>query len=248
MTAPQPLRPQPVSLPVAILATLLALDLMLLALLWTGGPSGWSLGPVRLLPGYVESAVPLALVLGLLCWGARVGRPRLAELTRTQLLTRWRGAGPVRRLALMASVILGLGAVDEALQAPKAALRIRLTQAAQPQPSLTYNRDNRHVPELLAALLQQSPRGDAVVLVDDDDARAHEAAYYAYPLLLYMAPEQRAWSLRARMDHLGAPDPTLAPTAPAPAMHLSEAFADERGMRLLHVSRGDVISLGATRP
>lgn len=217
----------------ALLWLLLGLDGALLVALWCGGPAGLLVFGARLLPGYVESALPLAVALLVTLGWLRLGSRRVALRAWVQWRRRWAPASPPRRLALLASLAMLAVALDDLVATPKDALRLRLVQAASSTPSLTHNRHNRHVPGLVAAVTARPDAGPLVVHLDDDDARGHEAAYYAYPRLLLMAPARRAWSLRARMDHLGLPDPAPPPSLPEPPLGVSRAFAHERGLPLL---------------
>jgi hypothetical protein len=224
-----------------ILWAALVADGLVLAGLWFGVPHGldlgWALDGLVIEPGWIDVAVPLALGLAVAIGVVHVGPRRLAAHVAERTRELLGAAGPAGRVRLALAACMTLAALDTLLGAPVASLRLRVAQTASARPALTHNRDHHHVPALLDAVASRRDDAAVVVHVEDDDPRGHVASYYAYPRLLLMAPERRAWTLRSRMDRLGVPDPTLPPAGPGPGVERSAAFARERDADLL-VLRG----------
>jgi hypothetical protein len=211
-----------------------ALDLGLLAvgavLAWIvttgGGRIEW--GPLRL--SATGTGNPLALgsvlaVLRLALWDASAGRHALGALE-------WWGSRPLRMRAA-ALLALGVGlAQAAALERSMRRALDRLAQGAAPLCGVRADSHHGHLLPLTAGFATDPAADRWALIIDDRNPRGHLAAYYAYPRLVRIPPEEQRYAAHLRATEGRRADPGHRGAMVRPCPTTSAAWAEERGLEL----------------
>jgi hypothetical protein len=164
-----------------LLLVLLWIDVGLL--LWTWLSEGQHLTVSGVAIGGPDIQVPLLVLLGLSAALAlaRPARRRWLAQRLAGAQAAIRSTPPVRRLGMLATLVLAGFALASLADLPSAGMwaRARARQAALPGYS-NYN-SVTHLPHLLSLVARLPDEQPLVVSVDDHDARALNASYYCYP-------------------------------------------------------------------
>ncbi|MDB4433393.1 hypothetical protein N9166_01515 [bacterium] len=157
--------------------------------------SSWEFGVAR-----IDLPIAVLLVLAL-AWCALNGAA-LRRVLRVRLAARTGLRRPSLLALVVAPVSLGLFAANaHTLVGRFERDVIRHLEEASPPflRGMVLNVNNRHAISLARHLTTRPNPGSVVVHFATRDRRGHLPAYYLYPILLRMEPEERRWGLRERM-------------------------------------------------
>jgi hypothetical protein len=242
------------SRPSAILATLVeaAILLDLALILWVKIRRTFQLEIGSLSVEIARFDLPLAVLAALALAWCGLNRAALRRL----LAVRPAGGAGLRRPSPLALVVAPLSLALFTANAHTLAGRFerdvigRLERASRPSlRGMALNVNNRHAVPLARHLTTRPHPPSAVVRFSTRDRRGHIPAFYLYPILLRMEPEERRWGLKERMLPAGYRDPAFHFDQSArPEISRSIEFARAAGQPLLAVDGGEVSLLFDAEP